>query len=346
MSVLGVGGRRRPFLVYLSEMSGNALTGLALALVGAGRVGTSLARWASAAGARTTAIGFRPASRGPTATAERPDPPPAVELARRLGCPAVPLDELTTASADLLLIAVSDPALGAVAELLAGRRQAAVALHTSGSRGGEALAPLAATGCAVGSLHPLKAFPQPLPDPAAARGTTFGIGGDAAATKLARRLIAAWDAEAVEIPDSARLLYHFAATLAAGGTVTLVAAAAELARRLGLPSQVAAGYLELARGALAAVDPAAVDPAALAAAITGPVSRGDAETVGAQLAALGETAPQLQRLAGELARQTLHLLAAEDTSGEDDALARRRQALAESLDRSLPTPSGDLSGDG
>ncbi|HEX2253566.1 MAG TPA: NAD(P)-binding domain-containing protein, partial [Thermoanaerobaculia bacterium] len=98
------------------------LADLTFALAGAGRVGGSLARWALAAGARLTAV----ASRGAGSPAAR-------QLAAEAGCPLVALDELESAGSDLLLVAVADTALDAVADRLARRPQARVALHTAGS---------------------------------------------------------------------------------------------------------------------------------------------------------------------------------------------------------------------
>ncbi|HEX5760261.1 MAG TPA: NAD(P)-binding domain-containing protein, partial [Thermoanaerobaculia bacterium] len=77
------------------------LRDLTVALAGPGRVGTSLARWAVAAGARLVAVGTSPSGRGG-------------ELARELGAEAVPAGELASAGLGLLLVAVPDPALPAV----------------------------------------------------------------------------------------------------------------------------------------------------------------------------------------------------------------------------------------
>jgi predicted short-subunit dehydrogenase-like oxidoreductase (DUF2520 family) len=285
-----------------------SLDGVRFGLAGAGRVGSSLAHWAVAAGARLEAVAVHRGGAG---------------LARALGARAVPFDRFESAGCDLLLVAVGDPVLDRVAAALARRPQAAVALHTAGSRGAEALSPLAPRGTAAGTLHPLKAFRRPLPDPAAARGTVFAVGGDPAAEALARRLVEAWGGVAVTVPDDRRLLYHLAASLAAGGAVTLVAAAAALAARLGLPPEVAAGYLELARGALAEVDPA--DPAA---AITGPVARGDAATVARQLEALAAADPELVPLAVALGRETLRRLAAARAPGAERAAVAAALAAA------------------
>ena len=89
--------------------------------------------------------------------------------------------------------------------------------------------------------------------------------------------------------------------------VALLAAAAEIAGKLGLPPEVTRGYLELARGALAAAT-ALDEGQPLAAAITGPVTRGDRETLNHHLAALARLTPGKLPLAilssGEILHQT------------------------------------------
>lgn len=269
------------------------LADLTFSVLGAGRVGSSLASWAVALGAEAIAVAGR---RGSEA---------ARELAGRLDCVPVASERLTTAGQDLLILAVPDPELAGVAESLAGRQQAAVVVHTAGRHDASVLRPLTVRGSAVGSLHPLKAFPRPLLDPADAAGTVFGIDGAPEARELAGRLAHAFGGRPVAVPPEARLLYHFAATLAAGGVVTLLAAAAELADRGGLSREVLSGYLELARGALEAAAGGA-DPAA---AITGPVARGDVQTVLAELQAVEAVSPELVPLAVQLARESLRQLA-------------------------------------
>ena len=266
------------------------LAGLRFSVAGPGRVGSSLARWATAAGAELVAVAGR-----------HPGEP---------AWPGGPLQtasaELATADQDLLLIAVGDGAVAEVAAELAGRPQARVALHTSGSLDASALAVLRAGGSEVGSLHPLKALPQALPDPTEGRGVFFAVDGDPAARDLAFRLAEAFGGTAAEVPPAARPLYHFAATLAAGGVVTLLAAAAEIAGGLGLPEAVTRGYLELARGALAAAGRSLDAGQPLATAITGPVTRDDRETLRRHFAALGRLTTGKLPLAIFLLAEMLH----------------------------------------
>jgi predicted short-subunit dehydrogenase-like oxidoreductase (DUF2520 family) len=212
--------------------------------------------------------------------------------------------------------------------MLAQRPQAAVVLHTSGSQDASALAPLRAGGSAVGSFHPLKAFPRPLPEPEQARGVFFAVDGDPAAREVAGRLAAAWGAVAGEVPAESRLLYHFAASLAAGGVVTLLAVAEELARRLGLPLPVTRGYLELCRGAVAAALDAAEAGAPVATAITGPAARGDGDLLLRQLDALRQAAPGKLPLTLALARETLRQVAP-SSPGREELLREIERRLEE-----------------
>ena len=255
-------------------------------LAGPGRVGSSLAAWAVAAGAELTATAGR-----------------------------LQLGGMSSGGQELLLIAVPDDALAETAERLAARPQAAVALHTSGSRDAAILAPLRAAGSATGSLHPLKAFAHPFTDPGAAHGVFFALDGETAARRLAQRMVAAWGGVAGEVPAAARAAYHLAATLAAGGVATLLGTAAELAARAGLPKEVVGGYLELARGTVAEAAEGAEGEDGPAATITGPVARGDIATFARQVTALGSLAPERLPLVLELAAETLRLVAADRPLG-------------------------------
>ena len=319
-----------------------ALEGITFALAGAGKVGRSLAPWTVARGARLVAVGVH-RRRGPAEELAA-----ACGEAQGTGVDLVPMAELSTVACDLLLMAVADPALDEVVAGLAPGFEAAhgvksaekgprpaVVLHVAGSRGASALAPLAAAdggGASphLGTLHPLKAFPHALPDPAEARGVMFAIDGDPEAVALAERLALAWGAVPRRVPEEDRDLYHLGATLAAGGVVTMRAAAERVARAAGLPREVLDGYLALARGALAEAGKELDGEGTFATAITGPAARGDGATVERQLAALVEMSPELADLAARVAREAL---AARTEAGAEETPGHR--ALAQALERLL-----------
>ena len=218
-----------------------------------------------------------------------------------------------------------------------------VALHTSGSRGAEALAPLAGS-MATGSLHPLKAFPHVLQPVDEAVGTLFAIDGAPRAIALARRITSAWGGVATEVPAAARPLYHFAATLAAGGVVTLLATADRIAQQQGLDPIVTQGYIDLALGALRSARKAPTP----AAAITGPLARGDLATAARQLALLAETDTAALPLCGQLALETLRHLGL-PTARRSEAAARlglRRQAGKDDMNDPSSEVGGNTEGGG
>jgi len=268
-----------------------SVVGLRVALVGPGKVGSSLARWLLARGAEVGVVARRTGASLP-------------RWAVAAGARAARVEELATGDCDLLLIAVPDAAVEAVAAALAARPQAPVALHTSGLLTAEALAPLRRAGTAVGGLHPLRAFPRPLPSLTFASRTFFAVQGDPPAVELASRIASAFGAPHAEVTGQARPLYHLAATWAAGGAVTLLGAAVDLHARAAVDAAAAGGLAELARGALAAV----VDPASPVVSLTGPLVRGEASYLD-QLAALREAFPELHPLAVLVALEGLRQLA-------------------------------------
>jgi predicted short-subunit dehydrogenase-like oxidoreductase (DUF2520 family) len=198
--------------------------------------------------------------------------------------------------AEVILLAVPDGAITPVAVQLASDGAIDprhVVLHLSGLLDRSALQPLVPTGAALGSFHPL----QTVVDPASARdrfrGAYAGIEGDQRALATARRLADTLEMTAVPIPPSAKPAYHAGATIAANYTTVLAAMAERLAASAGVPPEVARRlYLPLIRGAIANLD---VGPAA---ALTGPVRRGDAETVAAHLRALPPGERELYVLLG------------------------------------------------
>ncbi len=265
------------------------LQGLRFSLIGTGSVGQSLASWIVARGGILLQAAARPGS-------NRLEP-----FARRLGARAVALAELSTRGEDLLLIAVPDGELAGIAQRLAGRAQARVALHVSGVAAAAVLEPLREAGCAIGGCHPLRAFPEPEERVVEASGVFFALDGDREAIALGRRLAAAFHGSSAVITAELRPLYHLVATLMAGAVTTVVATAMEVSVRAGLPGEVRPGFAKLASDALAK----ALKLAEPAAGITGPAARGDQETLLHELLALDRTLPEAVPVVVALARESL-----------------------------------------
>lgn len=203
-----------------------------------------------------------------------------------------------------ILIAVPDAALEWVAGQL--DLDSGVVLHTCGSKGPEALDTLAQRGVFCGAIHPLQTFSDPECAALALRGAAFAISGDETALAWAERIVGAAAGRILRIPAERRPLYHAAAVMASNYITALLSAARDLLIAAGVdPREALPALGPLARTSL---DNALRQGPA--AALTGPIERGDAATIAAHLEALDAIRgpiPGLYRAAGlqtvELARK-------------------------------------------
>lgn len=223
-------------------------------------------------------------------------------------------------------MAVPDGAVAEVARRIArANTSGAVSfVHVSGALGLNVLAPLSEAH-AVGSFHPLQSFPSPQP-PVVFHGITVAI--DANTSSLERRLgQLARDigARPRHVGERERRLYHAAAVIASNYVVALVSEAVRVFEAAGWQQEEAEQALvPLVEGTLANVRSNGV-----MGALTGPVRRGDFDTVRRHLEALGD----LPMEAGELYRM-LGLVAlgiAEEAGLDASAAGRTRRALTRNV---------------
>ncbi len=213
--------------------------------------------------------------------------------------------------ADVILIATPDDAIPSAGATLAGQNAVApshVVLHLSGLLDRRALGALASAGAGLGSFHPLQTIADPVTAPARLLGAYAGIEGDSRALAEGEWLALMLGMHPIRLAAEAKPAYHAAAVFAANFLVALAAVAERLARDAGVPSEDAARlYLPLLRGAASNLDTGA------AAALTGPIVRGDLETIRAHLAALQAEDRELYR---RLALATLPVARQAGLSGE------------------------------
>jgi predicted short-subunit dehydrogenase-like oxidoreductase (DUF2520 family) len=247
----------------------------ALAIVGRGRVGSSLALAARNAALEIELIGHG-------------------ELAR-------------AGEAEAALLCVPDQAIGEVAaaatSALPGLRFIG---HTSGAT--ELSSLRIPDGPPIGgfSLHPLQTVPDPRTD---LTGVPCAISGSTPeATALAWSLAERLGMRPFEVPEEGRAAYHAAASIASNFLIALEEAAAELLERAGVeePRELLAPLVLRTAANWADRGPAA---------LTGPIARGDAATVERHLAALREAAPELLPVYEALADRTRAVAEAEAAAG-------------------------------
>lgn len=181
-----------------------------------------------------------------------------------------------------VIIAVADAGIGSTAAALAHAGMRGIVLHTSGASGLAPCEPLRGTGVACGVLHPLQTIVSPGRGDSRLRGASFGVAGDDPAAAWAASIVERLDGRALRLAADDLPAYHAGAVLASNAVTAVIDAATVLMAQAGVPR----------RTALEAIGPlcrASVDNALRlgpAAALTGPVVRGDTGTVAAHLAAI------------------------------------------------------------
>ncbi|HSR08919.1 MAG TPA: Rossmann-like and DUF2520 domain-containing protein [Bryobacteraceae bacterium] len=268
---------------------GVPLTTTPFAIIGTGRVASSLGRVLRERGAPLQWI----AGRDPQRTRIAADFVGGVE--------ALPLESVPSA-ATRVLIAVSDSAIIEVAQQLASAGfKDGIALHTAGSRGPEVLAPLAAARVSSGVLYPLQTFPTPEQGALSLPGTYFAVTGDQRAQEWARQIVDLIPGNFLSLAPKQWALCHAAAVLASNYQVTLLDAALEALEHAGVtPEEGLAALAPLVRATLENV--LRLGPQR---ALTGPISRGDCETVRRNREALEAVSPATQELYRAAARRTI-----------------------------------------
>jgi predicted short-subunit dehydrogenase-like oxidoreductase (DUF2520 family) len=263
----------------------------AFALVGPGRAGTTLALAMAARGWTPIAVSGR-----------APDSLSVLRAAELLDAPARDI-ALAATGADLVLIATPDAAIAdAAAEVAPSLRAGALVVHLSGACTLDELHKLrvARPDVELGSLHPLQSLPSSDVGVARLPGSWCAVDGPAEVELLAISL----GMRPFRVSDADRVTYHAAATVASNHLVALLGQAARLAHAAGVPP---AALFPLVRATLENVETLGPE-----AALTGPVARGDVDTVRRHLDALPDREQPAYRALAEEARRL--------SGGEDPGL--------------------------
>jgi len=275
---------------------------LRVGVVGAGRVGSTLAAALGRAGHEIVAVSavsdtsVRRARRNLPGVAIRP--PPEV-----------------VAAADLVLLTVPDDVLPGLVTGLAATGtplEGRLVAHASGRHGLAVLEPAVRAGALPLALHPVMTFTGRPDDIDRLAGISFGVTAPDSLRLAAEALVVEMGGEPVFIAEERRGLYHAALASAANHLVTLVVQAAGLLREAGVdePARMLGPLLEAALdNALELGD----------AALTGPVARGDADTVASHVRALRAAAPEALPAYLALARLTADRALAAGTLSAPDA---------------------------
>ncbi len=235
-----------------------------------------------------------------------------------MGTPAVAAPKARI-SAEIVWFCVPDGAIAAAAESLteAANWRGKVALHSSGALTSDELAILRRQGAAVASVHPLMTFVHGSRPSLA--DVPFAIEGDPAAVRMARRIVSDLGGRHYSIRKQDKAAYHAWGTFASPLLTVLLVTAEHVATAAGVKRKAAKQrMLPMIQQTLA--NYAALDGAG---AFSGPIIRGDIDTVKRHLHTL-RSIPLAQEVYVSLARAALAYLPGRNKS----ALAKILKSLA------------------
>jgi len=261
---------------------------LRIGVVGAGRVGAALAAALRAAGHDIVAAAGESAASRTRIETMLPGVPVAKPSAVARAC-------------DVLLLTVPDDMLGNVVDMLTASgaiRSGQYVVHTSGKHGLVVLGAATAAGARPVALHPAMTFTGTDLDLPRLPGCVFGVTAGDAERTFTESLVADLGGRPMWVAEEKRALYHAGLAHGANHLITLVTEAMEM---------LAAAGGDDPAGTLRPLLTAALDNALNYgdAALTGPIVRGDVNTVRDHLAEITGSTPQNLASYVAMARATL-----------------------------------------
>jgi predicted short-subunit dehydrogenase-like oxidoreductase (DUF2520 family) len=258
-----------------------------LAIIGCGRVGSNLALALQRIGHNVVAV-----------VDENDEAAQACAHAcgadtRVTACTALPSD------LSMIFIAVADDQITTVARTLTVSSRTVVC-HLSGAMTSDALAVLKPATALLASWHPVQTFSQPLLNSQLFFNIWFALEGEDAALRRLQPIIQELTGRSFVVSKDKKALYHLACTLAANYMVANIFLVQQVLSKAELPSlEVLSGLMRTTLENTIELGPAA--------ALTGPIVRGDVVTVSSHLHVLKQELPHLAPIYQTLGRQLLAL---------------------------------------
>ncbi len=208
--------------------------------------------------------------------------------------------------ANLWLIATPDSKIEAVAHQLDKASivpKQAVVFHCSGSLSSDVLQPLKDNGAYIASIHPAHSFADPLRSLQSFAGTWCAMEGDTEALTKLQPLFKSIGGKTFALNTEIKPLYHAALAVASNYLVTLLDISLGMLEKAGIARDTAQ----------ALVSPIVIQTAEnvfasdTASALTGPIARGDIDTIRNHLKILTEKSPDTLSIYKQLGDLTLPL---------------------------------------
>jgi predicted short-subunit dehydrogenase-like oxidoreductase (DUF2520 family) len=264
-----------------------------IAIIGAGNLGTSLGYALSKKGYNIKALSCRSLKS-------------LKESQRIIREGKTSTDNIQTAKqGNILFICVPDGEIVKIVKELSGGQlswREKYVFHCSGLLPSEVMKPLKTRGALTASLHPIQSFSQKKGDLKQFEGIYFGLEGDDKALKLAQKIVGSLGGHSIHIRAQDKPIYHAACSVASNFFVVLLDTAVSLLKHIGLEQKQAfKAVMPLIQGTLRNVKEFNTE-----GALTGPVIRGEQESVEKHLDALRKF-PGYHEMYHSLAAQALEI---------------------------------------
>jgi predicted short-subunit dehydrogenase-like oxidoreductase (DUF2520 family) len=210
--------------------------------------------------------------------------------------------------ADLVMIAASDGAIEGCCRRLceAGNvGQGAIVFHCSGALGSAILGPARQRGAGIASVHPVKSFADPAAALRTFAGTYCALEGDPPACEVLGDLFRRLGAETFPIDPQHKTIYHAATVMVCNYLTALMEVGLRCFEKAGVPRPTAMNVMQpIVTGTVRNVFK--LGPAA---ALTGPIARGETSVVAKQAEALGQWDERVERIYKALGQVAVELSA-------------------------------------
>ena len=267
-----------------------------IAIIGAGRVGSSVGFLLRQAGYTVTAVAARSMASAEKASAFIGSGEPTTDVVK------------AASKADVVFITTPDGAIKNVCDKIAagGLKAGSIVVHMFGGQSLELLEAARSVGSYRAVIHPLQSVPSPAQGIKNLPGSYFRTEADPEALEAAHQLVKALGGVELKMlkwsPDKdSAALYHAGAIAVSNYFVALVDYGLKFYQTLGADKQEALkALLPLIKGTLQNIETLGT-----ADALTGPIARGDVETIRGHIEAMRKRTPELMGLYKELAMQTV-----------------------------------------
>jgi len=268
-------------------------------IIGAGKVGTSL-------GSALVEAGYTIKSLSCLTLTE------AKESQRIIGKGEPSKNNIQTAkNGEILFITVPDDRITDIVQELDFSDiiwQEKTVFHCSGLLPSEVLSPLRTKGASTASLHPIQSFSFKHAPPSILHNVYFGLEGQEEAVFTAKNIVHDLGGRSIRIPPEDKPMFHAAFSMTSNFFVVLLDSAVALLKSSGLSEEKAVQILHpLLDGTLNNI----LD-SRIRSALTGPILRGDGQTVKAHLGALNKI-PGVKDVYRQLAVRALEIAKEEKT---------------------------------